>query len=90
MAPPKTRLPPTTILPVLIRKPQVPPYLTFVTPPFSLQLIPPILIVPKITTPSIFCIQDLNLVMNNRIVQCFCEQSPPQSPLTTDNPMDVA
>jgi len=64
LAPPKTRPPPTTILLVLIKKPQVPPYLAFVTPPFSLQLIPPILIVPEITTPSTFCIQDLNLVMN--------------------------
>jgi hypothetical protein len=35
-------------------------------------------------------IQDLDLVMNNWIVQCPWEQSPLQSPLSIDNPMDVA
>jgi len=60
----ETHLPHITILPILTRRPQVPPQSTPITSPFSFQLVPPILIVPKIITLNIFCTQDLNLMMN--------------------------
>ncbi len=42
------------------------------------------------TSSSTSCTQDLDLVMSDQIVQHPWEQSPPQSPLTMNNPMDVA
>ncbi len=41
-------------------------------------------------TPNISCIQDLDFVMSDQIVWRHWEQSPFQSPLRMDNPMDVA
>jgi hypothetical protein len=43
-------------------------------PLFFFQLVPLIPIIPKIT--SIFCIQDLDLVLNDQIVQPPWEQTP--------------
>ncbi len=65
---PITHPPPTTILLVFTRRPWVPPQFAHVIPPFSFQLVPPILVIPKTTTLNIFCIQDLDLVMSDRIV----------------------
>ncbi len=58
-------------------------------PPSSFQLVPPISVVAKVIKPSTSCIQDLNLVMSDRIVQRPWDQSPPQLLLNMDNLMDA-
>jgi hypothetical protein len=60
-----------------------------ITPPFSFQLIPLISVIPKSTRPNTSCIQDLDLVMNDQIVQCPWEQIALQSPPNMDNPIDA-
>ncbi len=56
--------PPTIVPPILTRRPQVPPQSTSITPPFSFQLISPILIISE-TTTSNTCTQALDLVMSD-------------------------
>jgi len=90
LAPPETHLLPIITPLILTRKPQVPPQFAPITPPFYFQLVPLIPIVPKTTTLSTSCTQDLDLVMNNQIIHHHWEQNPLQSLLSMNNPMDAA
>ncbi len=80
---------PTTVPPVLIGRPWVPPRFALVVPPFFFQSIPPILVFLESTTSSTSRTQDLLLVMNDQIVQRLWEQSPLESTPSMDNPMDI-
>jgi hypothetical protein len=47
------------------------------------------LVILEATTLNIFYTQDVDLMMDDRIVQRPWEESPFESPLNTYNPMDV-
>ncbi len=58
--------PPLIIVPLILKaQPWVLPRPSPITPPFHFQLVPPILIVPKSTTPNTFGTQNPSLGINN-------------------------
>jgi len=66
--PPETHIPPTTFPLVFIRRPRVHFWFAPVIPPFFFQPVPLLPVIPKETTLSTSCTQDLDVVMNNQIV----------------------
>jgi hypothetical protein len=73
----------------VLTNPSTPPKTLNLKPPSSFQPVPPIVVVAKVIKPSTFGIQDLDLVMSDRIVQHPWDQSPPQLLLSMDNLMDA-
>jgi hypothetical protein len=85
-APLKNPPTPTTI--PLVRKTQLqfPPTFSLVISPIIFQPVPPIPIVPQLTTLSSYFTQDPSSGISGRIVQHPWEQNPLQSTLNMDDP----
>ncbi len=79
---------PTTIPLVCKTQPRFPPTLSLVTSLIIFQLVPPIPIIPQLTTPNSYFTQDPSFEISGRIVQRPWEKNPLQSTLNMDDPMD--